>query len=856
MMMKRFLFILAITMATVGSLQAAQINEAVARQVADQFFTAKSSRFRAPAATAPTRLAYKADQGRFYVFDRGERGAFVIVAGDDRMPQVLGYGDNGDFTAQLPPAVRYWMGEMNKQIAYLQAHDNVVAYQPAKRPAAVAPLLTTRWDQSEPYNNYCPTYSDASGNTYRAVTGCVATAMAQIMNFHKWPEVGNGSHSYTCNVNDMQETFLSADFSNSVYRWDLMLDDYDPNSSAESCDAVARLMSDVGISVDMGYGSSSGASEYAALNSLKTYFDYCEKGYMLTRDYYSAEEWDQMLVDELTARRPILYCGFDTDGGHAFVFDGFNTDGYFHVNWGWGGYYDGYFLFSVLNPSNMDFKYMQDAMLGVTPTPQASEVEEDLYVRCYLEPDTKTVQLGGKVVLQIEDMVAQGNKYTGYSWSWGGNRKRYYADVPMSLGVFDQNGVKLQSTLFTYRAYLDDYWESSGQSVSFNLLNSLADGEYKIKLQYSINGDQNYDQAVRNYKGQETYVRMVVSNGVASFYDSFLYSKYTVDSFVLPTGISVNEQFDVDVNMSYEVWGTPSMGPVGNVYLSILKDGTDETVATSEMYEVELLGNEPALYKMQITAPAEWGRYHLTLNDENGNPLMKTPEGWSWEYTEAFAPIFVLPVCDELYEDFESMTANSSTSSKNVQGNFTTWSFTKSGVRDPGEGRCNGTNSVMLKKASTLYTAQPLAHNFFMAQATFFNQSTSASKYTLEYSLDGGSSWVKANTIDGDNAAEVPEKSCVSHMWLLNLSAAQPAQFRIAMIAGNATTYVDDIKLYYIDKVGDVNADGEIGIADINALIDIILSTLKTFPTADVNGDSEVNVADINALIDLILSGK
>jgi hypothetical protein len=202
------------------------------------------------------------------------------------------------------------------------------------------------------------------------------------------------------------------------------------------------------------------------------------------------------------------------------------------------------------------------------------------------------------------------------------------------------------------------------------------------------------------------------------------------------------------------------------------------------------------------------------------------------------------------------MTANSSTSDKNVQGNFTTWNFTNGGVRAPGEGRCNGTNSVMLKKASTLYTAQPLAHNFFMAQATFFNQSASVSKYMLEYSLDGGSTWVRANTIDGDNIAEVAEKSQASHMWLLNLSAAQPAQFRIAMIAGNAATYVDDIKLYYIDKVGDVNADGEIGIADINALIDVILSTLKTFPTADVNGDSEVNVADINALIDLILSGN
>ena len=853
--MKRLLFILAITMATVCGLQAAQINEADARQVADQFFTAKSSRFKAPTGSpAATRLAYTAEQGRFYVFDRGEHGAFVIVAGDDRLPQVLGYGDKGDFSATLPPTVQYWLDEMNRQIAYMQSHDNVAAHQPAQRATAVAPLLTTRWNQGEPYNNLCPTYTDGNGNTGRAVTGCVATAMAQIMNYHEWPEVGRGSHSYTCKVNNMTTTQLSADFSQSVYRWDLMLDDYTPNSSEEECEAVARLMLDAGISVEMSYGSSSGASEADALDAFKRYFDYYDKSYLLARDYFNVDEWEQLLVDELSASRPILYCGQSNDGGHAFVLDGFNSDGYYHFNWGWGGYYDGYFLMTALDPGGTDFKYMNDGMFGVVPSYKAGEVEEVLYVRGYLVPSTASASLGGTITVKTEDFVVLGNKATGYTMY--GDDKNYRVELPMSLAVIDSNGVERQHVRYTDDEPLGNAWMSSGRSINVTLLNTLGDGEYKIKLYYSLDGGQNYDQEVLNYNGQEVYVKMIVSNGKAYLYDCFLSNKYTVDSFVLPSGIIVNQPIDVDMTMSYRAWWSSNQGPLGNVYLSIVKDGTDEVVSTSELYEVQLPANTPKTYQMQIAAPAEWGRYHVLLNDEDGNRLMKSSEGWwSWEEDEAMEPIFVLPVCDMLFEDFESMTANSSTSDKNVQGNFTTWNFTKSGVRAPGEGRCNGTNSVMVKKGSTFYTAQPLAHNFFMAQATFFNNAASAAKYTLEYSLDGAATWQKASTIDGENAAEVPEKSQTSAMWLLNLTAAQPAQFRIAMIGGStAATYVDDVTLYYIDTVGDVNADGEIGIADINSIIDIILSALEAFPTADVNGDNEVNVADINALIDIILN--
>ncbi len=856
-MKKRLFFILAISMAAVCSLQAAHVTVNDARQVADRYFSAKPSRMAASSGPSTVRLAYTAENERFYIFDRGARNGFVIVSGDDRLPQVLGYGDKGDFSvSHLPDAVQYWLDEMNRQIAYLQSHSDAKAHVPAKRATAVAPLMSTIWDQGAPYNNYCPTYTDANGNTGRAVTGCVATAFAQVMNYHQWPNVGRGSHAYYCNVNEMTPTNLSADFSQSVYRWDLMLDDYSEDSPAESCDAVARLMSDVGISMDMGYGSSSGANEGVALRSMKLYFDYTDRSYLMNRDYYNADEWDQLLVDEINAGRPIVYCGYaisgNESGGHAFVLDGYDGNGYFHVNWGWGGSYDGSFLVSYLAPtSNNNFKYMQDGIFGFVPSTQSDDVAEVLHVRSQLMPQTSTVSLNSSASLRIDNFMAEGNALDTAGYSVYNGRRYYYAIIPLSVGIFDENGVERQRKLVDFSYTLDNNRWSSAQDVNIELPGSLEDGVYKIKMSFSLDEGEHYDNKVLDYSGKELYVKMLVRDGTAYLSDCFLANTYSLESFSLPSSITINETFDVDVQMSYNTWGS-RQGPLGNVYLAILKDG--EEVSTSELYEVQMVSNTVTSYQMQIMAPAQWGTYDLVLKDESGSVLM-IEEDW-YEVVEGKESIFILPVCDALVEDFESMTANNSTSDKDVQGQFATWSFIKCGVRAPGEGRCNGVHSVMMKKPSALYTTQSLQHNFLLAQATFFNPAAADAKYTLDYSYDGGTIWYKANTVNQNNAVEVPERSVTVGRWLLQLLPSQPVTFRITMTGGGtAATYVDDITFYYLETLGDVNLDGEINIADINAVIDVILSSSQG-NAADVNGDGEVNVADVNSVIDMILGGS
>ena len=219
-----------------------------------------------------------------------------------------------------------------------------------------------------------------------------------------------------------------------------------------------------------------------------------------------------------------------------------------------------------------------------------------------------------------------------------------------------------------------------------------------------------------------------------------------------------------------------------------------------------------------------------------------------------------------LVEDFEGMTANSSTTDTGVEGEFTTWSFNKCGVRAPGSGKANGTNSVMMKLPSQLYSTEPIYYNIYMASLTVFNTGSYLSKYSLEYSTDGGENWIKVNCANGKDGIEIPSKTTFTGYWNLNLNNHTPAVFRISQVGGNknASTYVDDFTLYYTGEeggplpylVGDVNGDGEITIADINAVIDIILggsADAGTLERADVNADGEIGIADANSVLDIML---
>lgn len=322
---------------------AAPVDSARAEREAGEFLMSRVGAFgtRSTVPAMKTVYASQAANGAntFFVVNNEEAGCYAIVSADDRLPRVLGWSDKGCFDPDdIPENVRWWLGQYDVEIsALLKADPSEEAtrgiYEPRYRDA-IEPMLKSTWNQSAPYNNMCPTVKGS-----KSVTGCVATAMAQVMRYHQWPKYPTGANKdYT--------------FSGTELDWSLMLDTYNPGAyTTRQANAVALLMLQCGRSVNMSYSpQESGAQGNMVPYALTTYFDYSQDVRLEYRDYFSASAWEDMVYGELEAERPVLYSGFSYAGGHAFVCDGY-LEGYYHFNWGWGGYQDGYFLLNALNPA-------------------------------------------------------------------------------------------------------------------------------------------------------------------------------------------------------------------------------------------------------------------------------------------------------------------------------------------------------------------------------------------------------------------------------------------------------------------------------------------------------------------------
>ena len=314
-----------------------------------------------------------------YVFSMSEAGGFVIVSNDDRTLHILGFSETGVLDLEnMPDEQRAWLQGYADEIAWLKLHDAGIAPMGTTRGSragsheteTIEPLLTTTWAQRAPYNDLCPEY--ASGK--RAVTGCVATAMAQVMNYHKWPVAATEAipgyqDGYGAHQTDLEAT---------TFDWGNMLDSYSGGETTEQNTAVATLMQYCGYSLEMNYGPTSGTNMFKVAPALKTYFGYNETTTYISRSFYTNDKWEDIIYHELASNRPVIYGGQSTGGGHAFVCDGYRheyaTD-FFHINWGWGGKSDEYYVLSVLDPysgqgtggssSNGGFYFGQEAIVGI-----------------------------------------------------------------------------------------------------------------------------------------------------------------------------------------------------------------------------------------------------------------------------------------------------------------------------------------------------------------------------------------------------------------------------------------------------------------------------------------------------------
>ena len=311
----------------------------------------------------------------YYVFALQPKG-FVIVSADERMEPILGYSYDNNFVVEnMPEHVRGWLGNYEQQIIMVIDHNISPTSETATKWSrlrtgqtmstrsgeSVGPLLTTTWDQGQYYNSLCP--EDANGIAGHVPTGCVATAMAQIINYWQNPQNGRGTHSYYSNYGTLTVNYDSVN-----YDYANMPDALSSTSSPEEVNAVAELMRDCGVAVNMGYFYTESSSyDVEARTALINFFRFSPNMSYAQKSHFSNAQWHNLLQENLSANHPVLYSGTGNNGGHSFVCDGYNADNYYHFNFGWSGYADGWYLTTAINPSNYEYNSDQTAILGIVP---------------------------------------------------------------------------------------------------------------------------------------------------------------------------------------------------------------------------------------------------------------------------------------------------------------------------------------------------------------------------------------------------------------------------------------------------------------------------------------------------------
>ncbi|MBT3243599.1 MAG: T9SS type A sorting domain-containing protein [Bacteroidetes bacterium] len=568
-----------------------------------------------------------------YAFAIGSESGYVLVAADDQVYPVLGYSHEGTFDPDnMHPGIRKWLEEYKKQIrdiireeipptpeisAMWQQLTEDRLPSRMKGMTNVAPLVTTTWSQAPHVNALCP-YDYANGG--RSVTGCVATAMAQIMKFWNHPAQGSGFHSYN------HGTFgtLSGNFGGSAYNWAAM-----PNEVNSQNDAVATLMYHCGVSVEMNYSAKSSGAwviedystvEHCSEYALKTYFNYQSSMQGIQRKNYYDSQWTNLLKTEINAGRPVLYAGFGPGGGHAFVCDGYNGD-YFHFNWGWGGAYDGYFLTLGLNPTGVgtgggsgSYNNNQQIIIGIQPVQQNSSFDLALYDFLTVNPTS----------------IGYGNEFTAHFDVANYGTGTFNGEIAAAIFDSEINFVEFIEVISNAEMGPNTHF-TDGLDFEYEGSFELLPGKYYLAALYKAN-DGNW-MLLKNNEDYENFIEFEVQHDN----DIELWADMTVSSGEF---IVQGEAFSVYLDVAN--FGTNDFSGILDVSLYNLDGSLAETIEMKS--NMDLCPNchytdglsfsssgidlEPGTYLMALLHKHDGGDWELSGSSNFTNPekiIVKVP---------------------------------------------------------------------------------------------------------------------------------------------------------------------------------------------------------------------------------------
>lgn len=511
----------------------------------------------------------------FYVFNADNNSGFVIVSGDDRTVPILGYSRTGSIDMEkIPENLKWWLEGYARQIEALG-----ISVKPAQRTktrgadcwSAINPLIQTKWNQGTPYNLRCP---DSKGQDWRdgsfatddngvyntdsiCVTGCVATAMAQVMCYWRWPVSSPGIESYPIGhyVDDtFVEDYRIKALPETSFNWNLMKIDYGFEETGESANEVAKLMRYCGQSVGMRYTLE--ASEASVSPSVLTnVFGYSKNIRRLYRDAYSTSQWEEIIYAELAANRPVLYSGQADVGGHQFIVDGYDGNGLFHMNWGWGGASDDYFVLSLADPhtqgiggsaTNSAFQFDQDALIGVKPgnneetlTPQIKSDIDAMtthkYTRASADDDFTGVQFRGAFYASYNMESTEAlNVQVGWALCQNGQVKKVVSSDSYTIAAG-----KTSSSFYTNK-----------DNLTFGA--GLALGKYEVCQVYKFTDNDAWSLCAPYWTASQNYRTSFLMADVSetSLTVRQVQSSFTVNSMTTSENPSTGIPLDVTLNIT------------------------------------------------------------------------------------------------------------------------------------------------------------------------------------------------------------------------------------------------------------------------------------------------------------------
>ena len=573
-----------------------------------------------------TSVGGKTVEEPFYIFNATNGRGFVLVSAEDRTTPILGYSTNGNIDLDnIPDNLRYWLESYAAQLKAIE--EGTPAATPRAKTRSVReniePLLSTTWNQSGPYNLMCPdgSYVDYDEEGYnannRCVTGCVATAVAQVMNFHKWPQQVPAIPSYGFKLRKQDNTIIDVNFKElpaTTFEWNKMKTTYKTNETDESAYAVAKLMRYVGQACTMIYRTGS-SSAHIHTDMMVSTFGYSKKIHKLNRDGYTTTQWEDMVYNELANNRPILYSGNNNNGGgHQFVCDGYK-DGMFSLNWGWGSHLDGYFVLSIADPhgeqgiggSTGAYSYDQDAVFNFMP---AEENEEDTppILISVVNTNTSTTNY---------TRTSANENFTGVSIS--GSFQVFNRYIPTTTfsaevgwGLYQNEQliqyISYKGTTFDTRNLPESYYYTSSNNITAAEFGAnLRDGKYQLR-QIFRKADTNDDWTLMDSYGSNYLVAEINGNTLTVRAWDSSNSMFTVNSISVPDMIMAGEPLLVTVNLTNE-----SEAHQQQVSLWAQKDGTTTWTKVTTMtgyVDPDLSGDVILTY-----TPETAGTYHLKVTN-------------------------------------------------------------------------------------------------------------------------------------------------------------------------------------------------------------------------------------------------